>query len=369
MPKVTKADLTPELDMTKKDLQPDIEKDWLIYRWFPRGHRIVVAGSAGSSKTWITLWIAVCIAAGEKVFGLPALQGPVLIVDEDTTTDVLEERLNRYVRYFGYMEYQDLPIYILSHEGIKWHPTSTLLHDTIKAVHPVYISFESYVAMMPGEGLKGCDENSANSGRMAGKELLRAMKHCDSTVSLTAHTTKGFEKLGLSLEEMDDSNVQMQTLVAGSVNLVGQACDTGLYIHKISEKPKPLRFAIITKARRSAIPSGSIKYIEVKEDSYGGDIAWLEQISPLSLSPSDEAKKIFKLMSNGTNFCNNKWHPVKSSKITREATLVGKTELNKGIRELLNHKVILESDVPYSWIMNKIYPYECDPIYLKELIS
>ena len=351
--------------VTKQDMRCDTEPDYLVHPWLPIGDRILVAGTQGCSKTWILLWLCVCVAAGKKFFGRPVMQGPVLIVDEETPTHVIVERLNRYCLSMGYQSYKELPIEILSHEGVRWGLTNRVLYNMLKVQQPSYVSMESFIAMTPS-GQKGKHENDSGLGALVRDDMLAIMKHA-STVSLSCHTSKKFCEQGLLIDEINDSEVTMQSLVSGSPHLVGQACDTGLYIHKISEPPNPLRFAIVTKMRRSAVRVKEVVYVELKEDSFGQDEAWLEQISPLSLPPSEEAKQLYSLLGDPANLTGANWVAVPTRKIANELYLFNKGQIIRGVNELLHHKVIVNGDKPQCYKISRQYLTRCDPDYLAEL--
>lgn len=284
----------------------------------------------------------------------------------ETPTHVIEERLNRYCLSIGYKSYKELPIEILSNEGFRWGQSNRLLYNMLTLHKPVYVSMESFIAMTPS-GQKGKHENDSALGQIVRDELMKVMKHC-STVALSCHTAKGFADKGMLLEDINDSSVNMQSLVSGSPHLVGQACDTGLYIHKISEPPtKPLRFAIVTKMRRSAVKVKDVIYVELKETVFGQDRAWLEKISPLSLPPSKEAKDLFLLLGDNANFNGKSWEALPARKIASELHLFTKSQITLGVKELLHHRVILNGDKPQHYRLNAQYTVEADPEYVAEL--
>lgn len=353
--------------LTRKDFKPDISIDYLVHPWFPLGDRLLIAGEQGASKTWITLCLAVCVASGNDFLGYPTMQGPVLIIDEESPQQSLESRLNRFSLHYGYANYKELPITILPGKGFRWGQKNALLHETIKDIKPTYISVESFIAMLPS-GNKGISENSSNAGAAVRDDLDAMMKY-GATLTLTAHTSKGFMSQGLMVDEINSPDISMQKMVSGSPHLVGQACDTGLYIQKICEKPKPLSFAIITKARRNPVGVSDVIYVKLNEVEYGEDEAWLEKVDPLAISPSESAVIVFKVLSNQTNFCNGKWNDLKTSNMVREMALYSRNQIKLGIRELLYHKVIITGSIPTSYRMNANYKMECNPEYLVELTT
>lgn len=66
---------------------------WLVERLIPHETVTIVSGAPASYKTWLTLEIALKVAAGEKVFGeFQAIQSPVLIIDEENHPRILKDR-------------------------------------------------------------------------------------------------------------------------------------------------------------------------------------------------------------------------------------------------------------------------------------
>ena len=139
----------------------------------------------------------------------------------------------------------------------------------------------------------------------------------------------------------------MQLIVRGHGSIVGEACDTGLVIKKVSEWPERSIFVVTTKPRRSAIPmaSGDV-YVELKEESYGEGKAWLERIEPIALTPSPMAKELFILFSGDPTVV------FSSSKIRYSIALDSPKDIKAGLMELVEHNIV-KRDEKLHYYLNK----------------
>jgi len=331
---------------------------WLIEDWLPIGHKGQITAPEGSFKTMLLSHCSVCIASGTAIFGHRIQQGSVILEDEETPEPSLDTHLDRFSQGLGYNSWKDLPITKLSMSGFKFGRRTELhkLLAIIEDVKPRLISLDSLIAMLPG-GRQGIYENDSNLGIIV-RDDLNKMLECYpySTTLLAAHSKKFVSELRLE----DLRKYDMQSLVRGHGSIVGEGCDTGFIIKKISEHPEPTRFAIITKSRRQAIPmSAKIVYVELEEQSYGKGWARLKEIPPTILPPSKIAKELFLL------FVDKDYHT--SREIVNKYAFYGRTECYTGVLELLEHKVITNTSKPQTYTLNLYCRQQCDPVYLATL--
>jgi RecA-family ATPase len=92
---------------------------WLIENWLPSGHKGQLTAPEGSFKTIWMSYLVVCIASGNMVLGNKVLQGPVIIIDEETPLGSLKKHLNRFSQGLGYTSYDVLPITVMSMTGFR----------------------------------------------------------------------------------------------------------------------------------------------------------------------------------------------------------------------------------------------------------
>lgn len=329
---------------------------WLINDWFPKGNRGIDAAPEGGCKTTFGCWWSVCIAAGTDIFGHKVDQGQVLIIDEETPKGVLEKTLDRFSQGLGYQSHLELPINTLSMEGFKIGRKSHDIMEMVNLLQPVFIRLDSYISMLPG-GRQGLSENNSESGiatRDALNEMIALSKDCNTL--LAAHS--GAPVLGWSLEEIGKHD--MNDLVRGHKSIVGEACDTGFILKKLSQYPEPLRFAIQTRARRGAVPmSAQTVYVEMVEESYGEGWARLVQIKPVPAPPSKLAKELFKFFLDK--------NPHTWQDISRQSSLYTRKQNQEALQELEDNRVILTDQKPFTYHLNSKYKTECESEYLGKL--
>ena len=342
---------------TKQDFTPDAPP-WLIEDWFPLGHRGMDTAPEGSFKTIMGCWISVCVASGMPVFGMSTYQGNVVMIDEETPKASLEYHIQRFCKGLG-VQYRNLPIYVFSMEGFRFDRSTKMkeLTKLVDDINPVFIRMDSLIAMMPS-GRQRLSENSDNLGEIVRDDLNRLLVPTRS-ILLAAHSKKYIAELPINeLKEME-----MQGIVRGHGSIVGEGCDTGYVIKKISQYPQPTRFCILTEPRRQAIPAGTIRYVELKEETYGRGWARLEEIPARSLPPSAYAKemhKLFKVADTHGNY-NHSSQWIKSTCAFHTAK-----ECKIGIMELLDRKVIVET-APQNYEFNQKKGSQCDQEYLSQL--
>lgn len=330
---------------------------WLIEDWLPLGHKGMDTAPEGSFKTILGCWMAVCIASGNPIFGQPTYQGKVMMVDEETPKSSLEYHLERFSLGLG-LRYKDLPIYVFSMQGFEFGRKTKMnkLFNLINSIDPVFIRMDSLLAMMPS-GRERFSENSDIIGITVRNDLNKILE--GRSILLAAHSKKFIAEL--SLDELIE--MEMTSIVRGHSSIVGEGCDTGYILKKISEHPNPTRFCIITKVRRQAIPANRLRYIEMVEESYGHGWARLEEIPAKKLPPSEIEKELFKLFKvpDGKGNYNHS-----SGWIRRTCAFYTMRECRFGIVELLKRKAIVETG-PQNYEANQKRGSMCDPDYLKML--
>ena len=155
----------------------------------------------------------------------------------------------------------------------------------------------------------------------------------------------------------------MTSIVRGHGSIVGEGCDTGYIIKKISEHPNPTRFCVIVKPRRQAIPSNKIHFIEMKEQRYGEGWARLEEISEDKLPPSEIVKRIYPVFEvedkKGSLNHSSQW-------ILQKCALNTKRDCRIAVQELLERRVIIETS-PQNYSLNPDRFTECSTDYLRGL--
>lgn len=348
---------------TIKDFELELP-DWIIDGFLPMGHRGMDAAPEGSYKTKWGIQMACCIAAGKPFLGMDVSQGPVLIVDEETPEMDVDNDISRFCEGLG-VKFKDIPLYRMCKTGFRFGRKAEMekLADIIRAINPRLVRIDSFLACLP-TGKGGYDENTSQVGELIRDNMAELIDAGGNkcAIMLSAHCKKAVASLPFDV--VKDS--EMQTLVRGHSSIVGEGCDTGYVLIKISEAPKPSRFAVVIKARRKAIPAAQkILYVELKEEKYGTGWARLELLPHIAAPPSDLACSIyplFKEVSPGGGFRQRS-----AEEVAKKCAFLTKTQCRMGMTELLHHRAILIGTRPQTFRFNPNEDTEVEKDYLQTL--
>jgi len=332
------------------------EDKWRVEGMLRKGHRCLLSTLEGGCKTLLGCWIAVCIASGKPVFGMKVTPGNVLMIDEETPPETLNRRLVRFCLGLG-IKREDMPnLVVMSMTGFRFGRSNADIIKSVKSMQPALITIDSTIACLPG-GRQGKGENNAETG-IAIRDNLNEMLHLspDSTILTTAHSGK--TRVG-NFDIEDYRVASMVDLVRGHGSIVGQACDSGFALMKISEYPYPTRFVIFAKPRRDAIPMAET-YVELFEESYGNGWARLSATAPISPPPSKITKALFSLMNPNIEIQAKQFRNTAS-------TLYTPSETRLGIEQLLRRGIIITTKDHFTFMINPKLTTEADQQYLKQL--
>lgn len=348
--------------LDRQEVEPVIqelsEEGWLVEDWLPIGHRGMIASVEGCFKTMLKCWWSVCVAAGKPIFGKKVEQCPVLIIDEETPQPDLVKHLHRFAVGLGFKGWTDLPIEVLSQRGFRIGRKTLMdriVLPKIRKINARFVSLDSVYKCLPEDERY---ENDSSVGGKLGADLdtmLREMT--DGTILVNAHCR---ELMGeLSVKNL--KAYEMSDLVRGIGSIVGQACDTGYLIKKISEPPEPTRFVIVTRARRRAIPMTAHDiYVEMIEpEGYGLGGATLQQIDPVVIPPSRLAKSLFALIEDSDDGCSG-------ATIRRESALYSSVAVLNELDELEARGAIISLGA-FKWAKNPNLTEEVDEDYIANL--
>lgn len=133
------------------------EDPWIIKGLLPEGMPTVIAGPPKSKKSWIELYLAVCVAAGVRAFDLPTRRTRVLIIAREDTARETRRRIRLIMCGLG-IEPENLrgwlrvdatnPLYLDCQEHVE------ILADTIAEFLPAVVFIDSL------SRVHSCDENS-----------------------------------------------------------------------------------------------------------------------------------------------------------------------------------------------------------------
>lgn len=257
-------------------------RGWLIEGLIPKGHVILLGGLPGVGKSWVVDAIVVHVASGKPFLGLPMMRGSVILVDEDTPSDELGNRLQRLATGLC-LSLQDLPIEVHSMERINLADEQTLrkLESEVLKANSVLVVLDCLSKMM-GHAF---NEDSAKDANIAGTVWNR-LKATGATVLVTHHLNKREGNMATDFVKLS----------RGSGALVSNS-DTAFGIEL--GRRTPTRFNVYPVERRRKLGIREPFGIELVEDE---QLTWaqLKQVD-VTKEVSELAKEIYLLFARDRN--------------------------------------------------------------------
>lgn len=246
----------------------ETETKWLVNGLIPQEHAILLLGRPHRGKSWLTEQLAVCVASGTPFLEeFEVAQKSVILIDEDSPTDVLKRRLRRLAKGID-KDIKDLPISISSLDGfILWNTTDmAILIGKIKERHNPLVIIDCLEKVMMGQKLDRTDAATKATS------LWNELKVAGATVIIIHH---------MSLKkEVIDINQDTTALGLGNTMLVA-GCDTALCI--FSTPTGRTEFTVKPEERRIKLKVNHPFGVILKED---------KQKTWARLAISEEAVKI-----------------------------------------------------------------------------
>jgi hypothetical protein len=186
--------------------------EWLIEPFIPKGGMALISGDPGAGKTWLALDAAISVASGRDWLGrYRTAQGPVILIDEETTHAGLSDRLNRLM-LGNALDAATLPIYIALRQGLNLSDgeQARSLAAVIDRVRPALVIFDPFAE------IHDASENSADEVarvfraiREAGRPhhpafvVIHHNRKNDQTYRGSSHIEATLDAR-LSIEQVDD---------------------------------------------------------------------------------------------------------------------------------------------------------------------
>jgi archaellum biogenesis ATPase FlaH len=301
---------------------------WIVRGLIPEGHIVLVAGQPGNCKSWWMAQLATDAAQGEKHMGAYDVQKcNVIYIDEDTPTDVYEDRLSRMA--LG-TPLNQLAIDRRSMTGFylfQDKQRNNLVTD-IKRLgtqgKPVLVIIDCLIKVMAGKNLDTTD------GASKVMDYLRELRDAGATVVIVHH---------MSLKRpVNISAIDAMGQVLNSTVLVSSS-DTAFVIQKASVSDRTI-FLIKPQSRRTSLEVDELFAVELIEDDEKS-VAVLLALDEVPFVPSDDAKQLFQLF------------PDKSMELTvkeidvRLQEDLPKTRIRAGLAELVQQKCLCKTIDPH----------------------
>lgn len=171
----------PRLDLTV----PVPDTDWLVEDFLVSSEASVLAGDGGVGKSWITMALALAVAGGEEKFlGLKVRKhGPVVYVDEESSRELLIQRLNA----LGFDPKVHLPnLEVIWYQGVDLLNEPERLLEDVREIEPVLVIADSLSRVAIG-----AEENSnTDMTRLMRAGVVPLARETGAAVLLTHHTDK-----------------------------------------------------------------------------------------------------------------------------------------------------------------------------------
>ena len=177
-----------QLQSAAKALEPQPPTEWVVKGLLPRGSVGVIYGEPGSKKTYSTLSLETCVAAGKPWCGYETVQGPVLFIDEESGEARLLKRLGMTLR--ASLADESLPMQYTSLAGFHLDDPRDVawLKEIIKREEIVLVVIDSFSAIVSG------DENSKKDMQPVMTALRQIAEETGAAMVVIHHPNKAQEK-------------------------------------------------------------------------------------------------------------------------------------------------------------------------------
>ncbi len=187
--------------------------EWLIEPFIPKGGMALISGDPGAGKTWLALDAAISVASGRDWLGrYRTAQGPVILIDEETTHAGLSSRMNMLLVGTGDKP-DDLPIFIALRQGLNLSDSrqAERLAGVIDRVRPALVVFDPFAEMHDGS------ENSADEVARVFRTMREAGRPHDPAFLVIHHNRKNDEMYRGSshIEATLDTRLSVSALEGG----------------------------------------------------------------------------------------------------------------------------------------------------------
>jgi hypothetical protein len=179
--------------------------DWLVDdAWVDRSVGFI-SGRSKSYKTWIALDLALSLVSGQAFLGRYAVRrtGPVLLIQEEDPSPVLQERLRLISKAKGMLpeiieqnkeliriHYPDYPLHIINLQGFTLGAEEKIdqVRRLIAELNPVAVILDPLIVMLAGTG---ADENKATEIAQVLQAVKMWREEFGCSVIIVHHWNKG----------------------------------------------------------------------------------------------------------------------------------------------------------------------------------
>lgn len=230
-----------------------LEASWLVKPLIPLGHLCVILAQSGKGKSFVGEYLALCCAWGKPFCDMDTVEGPVLIIDQDTPADVLSNRLKRMGNALGGQPNHEVFVESMNNHGIKDIPKLVnecnprlividSLHSICGKLNPNHTSDMSVFSWVKGECLTS-----------------------DRTIIINHHIS---EKAIITLEQLMDRDIHLSGMGSSAIK---QLCDTEYILTSTTKDNKIDKIYLRPIAKRQAIPEKPVQMWLREPDNVNGN--------------------------------------------------------------------------------------------------
>ena len=182
---------------------------WLVDDGWVEGSVGFISGRSKSYKTWIALDLALSIVSGAPFLGRYAVRktGPVLLIQEEDPTSVLQERLRLISKSKGMLpklvaarsnyievEYPEYPLHIINLQGFNLGSEQKVaqVRKLIAEINPVMVILDPLIVLLPS----GVDEYKGGQISQVLQSVKMWREEFGCSVAIVHHWNKGKSEEG-----------------------------------------------------------------------------------------------------------------------------------------------------------------------------
>lgn len=187
-----------------------------------KGTKGVLASVSKAGKTWLLLYMALCIATGRKFLRWNTTRGKVLFINLEIQTAFIKERLQTLMDRLGLKDSGDLDFWNIRGKTADFE---ALVANIIKAAEGKgysLIVLDPIYKMMGGKS-----ENGAGGVALLCNQLERLAEKTGAAVVYSHHFAKGNPKKKTAMDRMSGSGVFARD--ADSILTLTEHAETGCY--------------------------------------------------------------------------------------------------------------------------------------------
>jgi RecA-family ATPase len=242
---------------------------WLVDEAWVDGSVGFISGRSKSYKTWIALDLALSIVSGEPFLGRYPVRrtGPVLLIQEEDPSSVLQERLRLIGKSKGMLpelkiarpdririEYPDYPLHIINLQGFNLGVTEKVaqVRQTIAEIKPVLVILDPLIVLLP----QGVDEYKGVEVSAVLQSIKMWREEFGCGVAIVHHWNKAKNEDGERFAEHMYGSFAFHAWL-----------ESALHVMPVIEEEQERIDTVVIEREFKAAPSGRSLQIKFKIDS------------------------------------------------------------------------------------------------------